>query len=222
VMRVFNIFTGPLHHATFRSLLVAPFEMKRAFLDLITRECGLGSDGRIVVKVNSLEDADVCRAIYEAAAAGVRIDLICRDICRVRPGLEGVSETVRVHSVVGRFLEHSRILYFGNGGDPRWYIGSADLMARNLEGRMEAVVPVRDRRHHGELEVVLRAMLADNRRRWVMNADGSYVQVKPGGDELDAQCFLMERARRNGEWELPEWVPPLASDHRDSAVRAHR
>lgn len=222
VMRVFNIFTGPLHQATFRKLLVAPFEMKRTFLELISSERELGSDGRIVAKVNAVEDPDICRALYEAAGDGVEIDLICRDICRVRPELDGVSETIHVHSVVGRFLEHSRIFFFGNGDDPRWYLGSADWMGRNLEGRMEAVVPVENDHHRDELEVVLRAMLADNRRRWVMDCDGGYAQVTPGDEELDAQRFLMARAASGGETELPTWVPPLTSEGGDSTIRAHR
>jgi polyphosphate kinase len=129
--------------------------------------------------------------------AGVDIDLVVRDICRLRPGLEGISDTVDVHSVVGRFLEHSRVFYFENGGDPEYYIGSADWMTRNLDNRVEAVAPVEDPAIRAELRFVLETMLADNRRRWTMDSDGDYEQCRPGPDEAvrDTQAVLMERTR---------------------------
>jgi polyphosphate kinase len=219
LMHVFNMFTGPLHEAEYNTLLVAPFTMKDRFRELIRRErelAGAGKPARIVAKVNAVEDVEMCRELYEAARTGVDIDLICRDICRIRPGLDGITDSLRVHSVVGRFLEHSRIFYFHNDGDPLWYLGSADWMTRNLDRRMEAVTPVRDPRLQRELRNVLEAMLSDNRRRWAMQSDGSYRQLEPndGTFEFDAQHYLMERARwaaRGVEHPLPEHAASIAS-----------
>jgi polyphosphate kinase len=198
LVRVFNYFTGPALGDEFRKLLIAPVTMRREFVDLIRREVGhrrAGHPARIVVKVNALEDPDMVTELYEAARAGVPIDVIARDICRLRPGLAGVSDTVTVHSIVGRFLEHSRIFFFENGGDPEYYIGSADWMKRNLDRRVEAVTPVEDPALRTELGFILDSMLADNRRRWTMNPDGSYTQVWPDPDEpeRDAQAELMKR-----------------------------
>ena len=135
--------------------------------------------GHIQFKANALEDAAIVKALYEASRAGVRVDLIVRDTCRLRPGLPGVSENVRVISVVGRFLEHSRIYYFRNGGEEEYYIGSADLMQRNLEQRVEIVVPVEAPALRSELRTVLDLHLADGRNAWDMRPDGSYVQRRP-------------------------------------------
>jgi polyphosphate kinase len=128
--------------------------------------------------------------------AGVEIDLVVRGICRLRPGLEGISDTVRVHSVVGRFLEHSRIFYFHNDGDDEFYIGSADWMTRNLDRRVEAVAPVEDPELRAELRHVLEVMLEDNRKRWVMDHDGTYEQLVPGEGEpvRNTHQRLMHRA----------------------------
>jgi polyphosphate kinase len=201
VVNVFNMFTGPGHEGQFSTLLIAPITLRQAFTDHIRREAEharAGHPARIIAKVNAVEDPEIVAELYRAAQAGVEIDLIARDICRLRPGIEGVSETVRVHSVVARFLEHSRIFFFENGGAPAWYIGSADWMKRNLDSRMEAVTPVHEPRLQQELRVILETMLADNRRRWVMQPDGSYVQVRPHDDEpvIDAQAVLMQRARQ--------------------------
>ena len=201
VVTVFNLFTGPGHAGEFSRLLIAPDTLRQTLTEHIRREADLAREGqsaRIVIKVNAVEDSAIVAELYRAAQAGVAIDLIVRDICRLRPGLEGISERVRVHSLVGRFLEHSRIFYFENGGDPAWYIGSADWMKRNLDKRMEAVTPIDALDLRQELRIVLETMLADNRRRWVMQADGDYTHVEPRGDEpvLDAQEILIDRARR--------------------------
>ncbi|MFP4062805.1 MAG: polyphosphate kinase 1 [Halochromatium sp.] len=201
VATVFNLLTGPGHAGEFSRLLIAPDTLRQALTKHIRREADLAREGqsaRIIIKVNAVEDPAIVAELYRAAQAGVAIDLIVRDICRLRPGLEGISETVRVHSLVGRFLEHSRIFYFENGGDPAWYIGSADWMKRNLDKRMEAVTPIDALDLRQELRAILETMLADNRRRWVMRADGDYTQVEPRGDEpvLDAQEILIDRARR--------------------------
>jgi polyphosphate kinase len=200
LVRVFNFFTGPSLDDDFRKLLIAPVTMRREFTRYVRREAEharAGRRARIVVKVNGLEDPAIVRELYEAARAGVEIDLIVRDICRLRPGIEGVSERVRVHSVVGRFLEHSRIFYFENGGAPEWYLGSADWMTRNLDNRVEAVTPVEDRTIREQLRFNLHLLLSDNRKRWTMNPDGSTVQQRPGPDEpeVNTQSVLMELTR---------------------------
>jgi polyphosphate kinase len=194
--KVFNSFTGPTLSNQFRELLIAPVTMRERFTQRIRREAEharAGRPARIVVKINGLEDPEIVAELYQASMAGVDIDLIVRDICRLRPGIEGVSDTITVHSVVGRFLEHSRIFYFENGGDPVWYTGSADWMTRNLDNRVEAVTPVDAPHIRRQLRYILSVTLTDNRRRWVMNSDGTYDQVTPDPDESvrDAQTILM-------------------------------
>jgi polyphosphate kinase len=198
--RLFNYFTGHSMNEEYRKLLVAPAKMREAFTRLVRREADHardGREGRIVAKLNSLEDPAIVRELYEASQAGVDIDLVVRGICRLRPGIEGVSDTITVRSVVGRFLEHSRIFYFGNAGAPEFYVGSADWMTRNLDRRVEAVAPIEDPDLQDELRVVLRTMLADNRRAWEMAADGSYTQCVPGdAATIDTHEVLMARARQ--------------------------
>ena len=193
--KVFNFFTGPTLDDRFRKLLIAPVTMRERFTRMVRREAEharAGRRARIVVKVNGLEDPEMVEELYRASMAGVEIDLIVRDICRLRPGIEGLSETVRVHSIVGRFLEHARVFYFENAGDPKWYLGSADWMTRNLDNRVEAVTPVETVALREQLRFVLEASLADNRRRWEMRSDGSYDQVMPGEDPVrDIQEILM-------------------------------
>ncbi|ELZ81260.1 polyphosphate kinase [Haloferax gibbonsii ATCC 33959] len=199
LVRLFNFFTGHSRQETYRKLLVAPTNLREEMTRLVRREADharAGRDARIVAKMNSLEDPAMVRELYEASMAGVDIDLVVRGICRLRPGIEGLSENVSVSSVVGRFLEHSRIFYFENGGEPDYYVGSADWMTRNLDRRVEAVAPVEDPEHRAELDAVLDALLSDNRRRWVMDADGRYQQLRPTDDaqEVEAHTVLMNRA----------------------------
>jgi len=193
--KVFNFFTGPTLDDSFRKLLIAPVTMRERFTDMIEREiehAEAGRRARIVVKVNGLEDPEMVAALYRASRAGVDVDLIVRDICRLRPGIEGLSENITVHSIVGRFLEHARIFYFENAGEPEWYIGSADWMTRNLDYRVEAVTPVENRQLREQLRFILEASLVDNRRRWVMQSDGQYEQVTPGDEPVrDIQEILM-------------------------------
>ncbi|WP_277553321.1 polyphosphate kinase 1 [Halobaculum limi] len=204
LVNLFNSFTTHARSRAYDRLLVAPENLRSQITDLIRGEAAVareGGRGRIVAKMNALEDPKIVRELYRAAQAGVDIDLVVRGICRLRPGVPGLSETVRVHSIVGRFLEHSRIFYFANGegeGDPAYFVGSADWMTRNLDRRVEAVTPVDDPDIRAELETVLAHMLADNRRRWVMRSDGRYVQLEPGeGDPtLDTHERLAERARQ--------------------------
>ena len=193
--KVFNFFTGPTLDDRFRKLLIAPVTMRERFTEMVRREAEHARQGRrarMVVKVNGLEDPAMVEELYRASMAGVEIDLIVRDICRLRPGIEGVSENVTVHSIVGRFLEHARVFYFENAGSPEWYIGSADWMTRNLDHRVEAVTPVEAVSLREQLRFVLEASLADNRRRWVMRSDGSYEQVTPDDEPVrDVQELLM-------------------------------
>jgi len=170
--------TGYRPKRAYQKLLPAPTHLKKALLARIEREIAAqarAGTGHIQFKLNALEDVDVVRALYGAARAGVRIDLIVRDTCRLRPGVPELSETVRVVSVIGRFLEHSRIYYFHNGGEEEFLIGSADCMKRNLESRVEVVVPVEDPALREELRAMLDAQLAPGRGSWAMQADGTYV-----------------------------------------------
>ena len=196
--KVFNFFTGPTLDDRFRKLLIAPVTMRERFTRMVRREAEharAGRRARIVVKVNGLEDPKMVEELYRASMAGVEIDLLVRDICRLRPGIEGLSESIRVHSIVGRFLEHARIFYFENAGDPEWFLGSADWMTRNLDNRVEAVAPVETVELREQLRFVLEASLADNRRRWEMRSDGSYDQVTPGEEPVrDVQNILMRAA----------------------------
>ena len=193
--KLFNFFTGPTLDDRFRKLLIAPVTMRERFTEMIRRETAharAGQRARIVVKVNGLEDPSIVEELYRASRAGVEIDLLVRDICRLRPGIEEVSENITVHSLVGRFLEHARILYFENDGSPEWYIGSADWMTRNLDYRVEAVAPVESTQLRRQLRFILEASLTDTRRRWVMQSDGSYEQVSSDDDTVrDIQEILM-------------------------------
>jgi polyphosphate kinase len=144
--------------------------------------------------MNAIEDADVTRALYRAAQEGVRIDLVVRDTCRLRPGLPGISETVRVIGLVGRFLEHARIYYFRNGGEEEYLIGSSDLMSRNLESRVEVLVPVESPELRQRLRQILDVQLHDTRNTWTMQPDGSYVHGT--GDGPGCQERLIADAER--------------------------
>jgi len=179
---LFNSLTGFSRQRMYRKLLVAPGNMRERFLELIRCEAAAARDGRparIIAKMNALVDPEIIGALYEASQAGVEIDLIVRGICCLRPGIDGVSDRIRVISIVGRFLEHSRLFYFANGGDDSYYIGSADWMPRNLDRRVEVVTPVDDRGLHPRLRAVLETCLADNRQAWELRPDGSYVQRTP-------------------------------------------
>jgi polyphosphate kinase len=141
--------------------------------------------------MNALEDSDIAKALYNASIAGVRIDLYVRDTCRVRPGIAGLSENIRVTGIVGRFMEHSRIYYFRNNGEEEYFIGSADLMKRNLEARVEVLCPVEDPVLRKELRAVFDAHDADRRSAWDMQPDGGYVQRRPDGDKQNEGSHQM-------------------------------
>ena len=172
--------TGYMPDRPYRKILPAPTVLKRALLARIEREIKASSPaapGLIQFKMNALEDVDITRALYRASQAGVKIDLIVRDTCRLRPGIQGLSENVRVVSIVGRFLEHGRIYYFRNGGTEDFLIGSADCMKRNLESRVEVVAPVEDPQLRKELRTVLDLQLRPNRCQWEMMSDGTYLRT---------------------------------------------
>jgi polyphosphate kinase len=190
--------TGYKPRRKYTKLLVAPKMLKQALLEKIEREIaiqGSGGRGHIQWKLNALEDIDIARSLYRASQRGVTIDLIVRDTCRLRPGLEGVSSTIKVISVIGRFLEHERIFYFHNGGRPEYYIGSADAMQRNLEKRVEVLIPIDDQRLQGELRHILDTQISDQRGAWDMNPDGSYVKRTSVGAK-HSQQQLIERTER--------------------------
>ena len=180
---LFNSLTGFSRQRLYRKLLVAPANMRDRFVEMIEREAELAREGkpaRIIAKMNALVDPGIISALYAASQAGVEIDLIVRGICCLRPGVAGVSDRIRVISIVGRFLEHSRLFYFANGGNESYFIGSADWMPRNLDRRVEAVTPVEDPALHRRLRGVLETCLADNRQAWELLPDGTYVQRTPG------------------------------------------
>ena len=203
--------TGYRLERTYRRLLPAPVLLKRALLGKIERESKLGSSGLIQIKMNALEDVDVTRGLYKAAREGVKIDLIVRDTCRLRPGLPGLSDNVRVISIVGRFLEHGRVYYFRNGGAEEYYIGSADCMKRNLESRVEALAPIDDPALRKDLRTILDIQLSAQRGAWEMMPDGSYVPLGPSADALSAQQMLIDLANKKmAESEKHKRPPKIA------------
>jgi polyphosphate kinase len=191
---LFNALTGFSRQRLYRKLLVAPPNMRFRFLEMIEREASNAREGktaRIIAKMNAVVDPEIIEALYTASQAGVDIDLIVRGICCLRPGVRGVSDRIKVVSIVGRFLEHSRLFYFANGGDEQFYFGSADWMPRNLDRRVEAVAPVDDVALHPRLHTLLATCLADNRQAWDLAADGSYTQRNPNGELVRATHQLL-------------------------------
>jgi polyphosphate kinase len=175
VTELFNLLTGYSRQSRYRKLLVAPTNLRAGITQLIEREGVVG--GRIIIKVNNLIDQEIIDALYAASQAGAQIDLLVRSMCSLRPGVPGFSERIRVRSIVGQFLEHSRIFSFGNGGRPEYYLGSSDLMPRNLDRRVEAVVPVTDSKLRQRLQQILDVSLADDVLAWELGPDGSWRHV---------------------------------------------
>jgi polyphosphate kinase len=198
---VFNLLTGIGHYQPTKKLLLAPFELHRRMLSLIEREtenARRGRRARIIAKMNALLDGEIIQALYRASQAGVRIDLLVRGICCLRPQVPGVSERITVRSIVDRFLEHSRLFYFENAGRPEYWVGSADWMPRNFFRRIEAIFPIEDpalrRRVKHEL---LGLPLADNVNAWFLQADGIYRRAAANGDPpLRSQVEFIRRATR--------------------------
>jgi polyphosphate kinase len=182
VSDLFNSLTGFSRQRLYRKLSVAPTNMRDRFIELIEREAehaSQGRGGRIVAKMNALVDAEVIAALYRASQAGADVDLIVRGICCLRPGIPGVSERIRVVSIIGRFLEHSRLWCFANAGAPEYYLGSADWMPRNFDRRVEAVAPVEDPALHRRLQALIETCLTDNRQAWDLASDGTWRQRVP-------------------------------------------
>jgi len=194
---LFNYLTGYSEQVEYHELLVAPLGLREGVVRLIeeqTEMAGNGEPARITWKMNSLTDPRIIESLYEASQAGVKIDLIIRGICCLRPGLEGISENIRVVSLVGRFLEHARALAFGEGEDERIYLGSADMMQRNLDRRVEQLFPLREKRHREKVRRLLELQLADTVNAWELGPDGSFERLRPqdGEEPLDSQALLLE------------------------------
>ena len=212
LVQVFHFLTGRSIAAGYNHLLIAPTNMRSRFVEMIDREITHCKDWQarggdmddpnrpaILAKMNSLEDEDICKKLYEASCAGVKIELIVRGFCCLRPGVKGLSENIRVMSVIGRFLEHSRIYMFHNQGDREYYIGSADWMYRNLNNRVECITPIYEPAHRQRLQEMLNIMLADQRQAWDMHPDGTYTQRTPddvnSGASVGTHRTLMDQTR---------------------------
>lgn len=198
LVELFNYLTGFSKQQSFRRLLVAPVTLRKGMEALIERETLHALEGRggaIKAKMNSLVDPQIIALLYEASQAGVQCDLVVRGMCSLRPGVKGVSDNIRVSSVIGRFLEHSRLFSFANGGEPEFYIGSADWMPRNLDRRVEAITPVEDSQLQWQLEQLLEAYLGDNSTAWDMQSDGSFERRQPEDEQRAVQKDLIETWR---------------------------
>lgn len=214
VTDLFNFLTGFAPEQSYNKLLVAPNYLRSGIGGLIDYETAKARDGkksRIVMKMNSLEDPAIIHQLYHAAKAGVQIDLFVRGVCRLKTGLPGVHKKLRIHSVIGRFLEHSRMYYFHHGGDEKIFIGSADMMHRNLDARVEALTPIEVPALKEYLKFVFGIYLDDNCQRWVMRKDGNYLHKKPSGttDPVSVHVSLMNHAAKNLE--------PIPSEKKNAA-----
>ncbi|MBV8808834.1 MAG: polyphosphate kinase 1, partial [Acidobacteriaceae bacterium] len=197
VSDLFNFLTGYSAKKAYRKLLVAPYSIRSGLERLVRAEIERHKEeggGHIIFKMNALEDAGMVRLLYEASQAGVRIDLIVRGVCSLRPGLPGISETIQVRSILGRFLEHSRIYYFRNGGDELVYVGSADLMPRNLNRRIEILFPIESERLIRRIrDRILQKYLEDQVGARIMNGDGTYVPAaRSNGRRLNSQAWFLK------------------------------
>jgi polyphosphate kinase len=201
---MFNYLTGYSNKKEYRKLLVAPINLRERMVALIEREIEhqkRGEKGHLIFKINSLVDKPIIQLLYQASQAGVKVDLLVRGICCLRPGVKGVSDNIRVTSIVGRFLEHSRIFYFRNAGQEEIYLGSADLMPRNINRRVEVLFPVQSPSMIRYLrDEVLATYLADNVRARRMLSDGSYERLKPRAKEksIDSQVALLSHHLQKG------------------------
>ena len=198
VSKLFSQLIGMGKTLRMKKLLHAPFTLKKGILDMIARETQHASEGKpaqIMAKVNALTDPKIIRALYKASQAGVKIDLVVRGMCCLRPGIPGVSHNIQVRSIIGRFLEHSRIYYFLNGGDEKLYLSSADWMERNLDKRVETCFPVEGKKLVSRVKKELESYLTDNTQSWILQPDGRYVRVSPTGNQnpRNAQAGLLEK-----------------------------
>ncbi|MBA3582520.1 MAG: polyphosphate kinase 1 [Gammaproteobacteria bacterium] len=219
VSELFNFLTtGYTPKRDYRKLLPAPTLLKQNLIKKINREIAHAKEGKktaIQFKMNALEDIDICKALYQASQAGVTVQLIVRDTCRLRPGIKDISDNIHVISIVGRFLEHARIYYFYNNGQEEYYIGSADLMMRNLERRVEVVTPVEPEHLSQHLRTILDINLADQRNVWEMQADGHYLQRQPKDAETKGcQELFIELAQKRGKTRLAKSNKGLSKKRR--------
>jgi polyphosphate kinase len=202
---LFNFLTGYSRQSRYRKLVVAPIGLRARMLELIEAEAARGPEGRIILKMNGLDDPPTIDTLYAASEEGVSIDLILRSICCLRPGVPGLSETIRVRSIVGRYLEHSRIFAFGRRERRQWYIGSADLRARNLDRRVEVVVPVESPPLQARLQEIVDANLADDVLAWVLQPDGAWRPPRGSDEGEGTHARLHEAAvRRARPWPEPD------------------
>jgi polyphosphate kinase len=202
VHKVFMQLTSLTEARDLTRMLASPFSLYDALIDKIGREADIarkGGKGRIIVKVNSLNEPGIIDALYDASDAGVQVDLIVRAICSLRPGVPGLSENIRVRSIVGRFLEHSRVYYFRNDGNGEFYCSSADWMERNLLRRNESCFEIRQKRMKEQIMHDLELFLADNCQAWILHGDGSYERLSPGSDTrvCAQESFLESLATTN-------------------------
>ena len=211
---LFNYLTGYSKQRSYKKLLVAPLNLRRRILKMIDDEIKShkeNNNGYILFKVNSLVDEEVIIRLYQASKAGVKIDLIARGMCRLRPKIKGLSDNINVYSIVGRFLEHSRAYYFHNNGDPRLYLGSADVMQRNFDRRVEVLFPIEDQRIKEDITEILRLYLTDTSKTWVMSSDGSYTKKEDllkisdePFDKVNIQEDFVKKVIKKHEKELKE------------------
>ena len=189
--RFFHFLTGFSTNTRLKTLYMSPTQIKPKLLKLIESESGYGKDGHIILKANSLVDQDIIKALYRASGRGCRIDLIIRGICCLKPGIEGVSESITVSSIIGKYLEHPRIYWFRHD-TPGCYISSADLMPRNLDRRVELMVPIKEEHLSERIEHILHLQMADNSLRWILNSEGTYTlaKVKDGTKKINSQELL--------------------------------
>lgn len=234
ISELFNSLTGYSRQRDYRRLIVAPVNMRDRVMGMIQRETDHareGRGGRIIAKMNALVDSKIIQALYEASQAGVEIDLIIRGICCLRPGVSGLSDHIRVISIIGRFLEHSRIWMFGNAGETEYYFGSADWMPRNLDRRVEVVAPVANALFQKRLQSVLDVCLSDNRQAWDLLADGTYVQRTPDsgrgerathrmllrdswGGSRESGAFVFETSALQRDGQAPRRPPSSTAEYR--------
>jgi polyphosphate kinase len=197
VHKLFQQMTGLGRAMRLKTMLSGPFTLHKGLIERIDREAEAardGKDARIRAKMNGLEETEIIQALYRASQAGVKIDLVVRGICCLRPGIEGVSDNIRVRSVLGRFLEHTRLFYFHNEGEPEVFCASADWMSRNLLRRVETCFPIRDTALRREVMAQgLSPYLSDNAGTWLLQPDGSYRRLKARGPEKSAQITLMRK-----------------------------
>lgn len=222
---LFNYLTGYSELPSWNKLLIAPSRLRNFIIERIEHEASLGERGRIVAKVNAILEQTVIRALYKASQAGVQIDLICRGICGLRPGIPGISENIRVHSIVDRFLEHSRIYYFGNNGSPYVYIASADWMDRNLIRRIEVAIPVEDETLKSRVIELLSISLHDNVKSRKLQPDGSWQRVVQGPNEprIRSQQVFLDLALNDHACDgIPDSALIIDRNLNQEVVKSHR